>query len=318
MSRGRVAAAALAAALTVACAPARQGDASRAASQERADPAPAAAPRDLAAFFDCAAREGLTLVSAHRAGPAPGFAENAIETMRNTLAQTPHAALEIDVQRTADGALVLMHDDTVNRTTTGRGAVREMTLDQVRALRLRDNDGLALDAHPPTLREALDAGRDAILQLDVKRGTPFEQVIDEVRAAGAQNRVVIITYNDDDALMVQRLAPELMQSASIFDVDDFERLRSKGFDASHALAFTGVREPNAALNAALQQAGVESIFGTLGHPGESWDSRFARSGQDQYAAFAETGLEVIATDRPSAATRALGAAADPTICLTAE
>jgi glycerophosphoryl diester phosphodiesterase len=276
------------------------------------------APRDIAAFFDCVAREGLTLVSAHRAGPAPGFAENAIETMRNTLALTPHAALEIDVQRTADGALVLMHDDTVNRTTNGRGAVREMTLDQLRALRLRDNDGLVLDAHPPTLREALDAGRDAILQLDVKRGTPFEQVIAEVRAAGAQNRAVIITYNDDDALLVQRLAPELMQSASIFDVDDFDRLRGKGFDVSRALAFTGVREPNAALNAALQQAGVESIFGTLGRPGESWDSRFARSGEDQYAAFAETGLEMIATDRPSAAARALGAAADPTMCLTAE
>jgi len=52
---------------------------------------------------------------------------------------------------------------------------------------------------------------------------------------------------------------------------------------------------------------VEAMFGTLGNPERSWDGRFAREGQDQYAAFAETGLQLIATDRPIEASRDLDA-----------
>lgn len=302
--RKRVAGAALALALA-ACAPPAV-----APQPPAADPAEtprSLAPNDIETFFDCLQRESAAVASAHRAGPSPGFAENAIDTMRNTLAQAP-ALLEIDVAQTADGALVLMHDDTVDRTTNGRGAVGDFTLAEFQQLRLRDNQGLVLAGHPPTLAEALDAGRDTILQLDVKRGVPFEDVIDAVRAAGAQNRVIVITYNDDDALLVQRLAPELMISVSMYDEGDLRRLAGKTMDFTRVLAWTGTREPNAALNAALAQRGVESIFGTLGPPSESWDGRFARDRADQYAAFAETGLEVIATDRPIAAQRDLDAA----------
>ena len=124
-------------------------------SPEAAQPqANALAPSDLSAFFDCLRTSRQTVVAAHRGGPEPGYAENAIETFAHTLSHAP-ALLEIDIARTRDGALVLMHDDTVERTTTGEGAVSELTLEQFRALSLEDEMGAALDAHPPTLREAL-------------------------------------------------------------------------------------------------------------------------------------------------------------------
>jgi glycerophosphoryl diester phosphodiesterase len=265
------------------------------------------APSNLPAFFDCLRDNSRTIVAAHRGGPAPGFAENAIETFEHTVSQTP-AMLEIDIARTRDGALVLMHDDDLDRTTTGTGPVREHTLAEIQALRLRDNEGQALDARVPTFRQALDwsLGK-AILEIDVKRGASYEDVIAEVRAADAMSRVVFITYSDDAAVRVHRLAPEMMLSISVDAASDLAALERRGIDLTRMLAWTGTGEPNAALNVALNQRGVEAIFGTLGNPQYSWDGRFEREGREQYAAFADAGLEIIATDRPVEASRDLDA-----------
>ncbi|GAM97279.1 glycerophosphoryl diester phosphodiesterase [alpha proteobacterium U9-1i] len=264
----------------------------------------ALAPADVGAFFDCLRTGSHAIVAAHRGGPAPGYAENAIETFEHTTSQVP-ALLEIDIARTSDGQLVLMHDDTLDRTTTGTGEVRAHTLEEIQALQLEDEAGTALNAHPPTLRQALDwANGKTILELDVKRGVSYEDVLAVVREANAINRVIFITYSDDAAVRVHNLAPEMMLSVSMDDPADIGALAARGIDLTKVLAWTGTEEPNSALNIALSQRGVEAMFGTLG--GEnSWDKRFARDGLDQYAAFADTGLQLIATDRPIEAARNL-------------
>lgn len=260
------------------------------------------------AFFDCLRERGQTIVAAHRGGPEPGFAENAIETFEHTLLQT-HALLEIDIARTRDGVLVLMHDDDLDRTTTGSGPLRNIALRELQALQLEDETGRALDAHPPTFRQALDWAEDmTILELDVKRGVSYEDVVAEVREAGAADRVIFITYIVPAAIRVHRLAPEFMISTNIESIADLDELERAGVDLTRILAWTGTEEPNSALNVSLAQRGVEAMFGTLGDPEHSWDSRFARNGDDQYAEFAETGLQVIATDRALAASRDLDAA----------
>lgn len=281
----------------------RQG--AQPASQARA--ANSLAPSDLAGFFDCLREREQTAIAAHRGGPEPGFAENAIPTFENTLRQAP-AMLEIDISETRDGVLVLMHDDELDRTTTGTGLVREATLAELQALQLEDEDGQMLDARVPTLRAALDwAAGKTVLELDVKRGVSYEDVIAEVRAAGAAGRVIFITYSPSAAIRVHRLAPELMISTSIESEADLEELQRARVDLTRILAWTGIEEPNSALNVSLAEHGVEAIFGTLGGR-DSWDNRFEREGREQYAAFAETGLQLISTDRVTAAARDLDAA----------
>lgn len=177
------------------------------------------APSNLGGFFDCLRTTGHAVVAAHRGGPSPGYAENAIETMAHVASQVP-ALYEIDIARTRDNVLVLMHDDTLDRTTTGMGDVRAHTLAQVKALRLKDDRGTVLTHRVPTLREALDwAAGKVILELDVKRGVSYEDVIAEVRAAGAMARVVFITYSLDAAERVHQVAPEMMLSVSIESVE---------------------------------------------------------------------------------------------------
>ena len=93
-------------------------------------PAPAAPPAGgpaMAAYFDCV-REGGVALSAHRAVSAPDQPENSIAAIEATGRAIPNAILELDAVLTKDGPLVLMHDETMERTTTGRGRVADLTL----------------------------------------------------------------------------------------------------------------------------------------------------------------------------------------------
>lgn len=277
-------------------------------------------PKDIGAFFDCLRERSLTVIAAHRGGDAPF--ENAIPTFERTVSGAPGpVALEIDVRRTKDGVLVLMHDQTVDRTTNGTGDVSSLTAAQFANLKLKDESGKATGTRPPTLRQALDWSKGrAIVELDVKRGAPFEQVIAEVRAAQAEQRVIIIVYNTEDAITVHRLAPDLMISLPAESIPALEGLSSIRFDLSRALAWTGTRDPNSALNVQLAQKNIEVLFGTLGDQPTSWDNRFAREGDGGYTAFADTGIHMIASDRPLEAMRAIddadGPGAPANACLT--
>lgn len=277
--------------------------------------------QDLAQFVQCLRETGQTVVSAHRGGYGPGRAENALETFETSVRAAP-VMLETDVRITADGVLVLMHDETVDRTTTGSGAVSAMTAAEVAGLALTDNDGAPTGGFVPTLAQALawSQGR-AILQLDIKRGVPFPAVVEAVRRAGAQNRVIVIVYSMEDAALVHRLDPTLMLSVSIDDAADVSALQELGVDLSRVIAFTGTRAPNRALYQTLAGSGIEVIFGTLGGA-DSFDARFAATGDDSgYVDLQRQGVQIIASNRAFAAFEALdeadGRGWGPAVCLEA-
>ena len=70
------------------------------------------------------------LISGHRGGIVPNFPENSIEAFENTLRHTP-AFFEIDPRLTKDSVIVLVHDATLNRTTTGTGKVMDFTWEEL-------------------------------------------------------------------------------------------------------------------------------------------------------------------------------------------
>lgn len=275
-------------------------------ARQTGDTAPA-----LAAFFDCVRETGGVMVSAHRAQLAEDQPENSIEAIEATGRAIPGAIVEIDVALTSDGRLVLMHDETLERTTTGEGRVADLTFEQVREARLEATDGTVIDAPPPTLREALDAagGAGVIASIDLKPADEAatlalaQRVIEEVREAGAEGRVILITYSPETAQAVAEMAPEMMISAGLSDVAGLE-----GLNPAQILAWTGTREPRPALWEALTARGVEVQFGTLGAAGRRLDDRYAEDGDvSEYRALFEQGAVVIATDTPLAVRSVLGA-----------
>ena len=258
----------------------------------------------LASYFDCVRTGGGVAISAHRAQSADDQAENSIGAIEATGRAIPGAILEIDAVLTSDGRLVLMHDETLERTSTGAGKVSDLTFAEVRSARLEATNGTVTNEPPPTLREALDAaGRvGAIASIDLKPAdeaatlTLARAVIAEVRAAGAGGRVILITYSPETARAVAAMAPEMMISAGLNDVAGLE-----GLNAPQILAWTGTREVRPTLWRALAERGVEVQFGTLGAPGRRLDDQYAADGNpSEYRELFDQGVVVIATDTPLA------------------
>jgi glycerophosphoryl diester phosphodiesterase len=276
-------------------------------------PAPAETPLQdgpaLAAWFDCVRARGGVVISAHRALSTNDQPENSIQAIEATGQTIPGAMVELDVTFTSDARIVLMHDQTVERTTTGIGRVAELSLADLRATRLKASNGLVIDAPPPTLAEALEAaGRvRAIAAIDFKPAEsggllPLARaVINEIRGAGAADRVVLISYSSDIAQTLAGLAPDMMISAVVNDIGQLE-----GLNPAQVLAWTS--SPNEDHWRALAARGVEAQFGTLGAPGQRLDDRYAEDGDvSEYRALHAAGAVVIATDTPIAVSSVLGA-----------
>jgi glycerophosphoryl diester phosphodiesterase len=218
------------------------------------------------------------------------------------------AFLEIDVATTKDGVLVLMHDDTLDRTTTGSGPVIERTWAEIQALRITRPDGTVTDDRVPTLASVLAWGRasGAYFELDIKRTTRFSDVVDAVRAAGMRDRVLVVTYTLADAQTVHRLDAALMISVTMEKLEDL-RAAMAVLPAYRMLGWAGTRDPQSRPFAAMRAAGIEPIFGTLGRPGTRLDDVYLADGNpSEYADLVRDGVVMIATDNALAAQRTIG------------
>lgn len=258
-------------------------------------------------LFDCLREEGGVVIAAHRGGPAAGYPENALETIQRALeVSTP--VMEIDVAESQDGVLFLMHDRSLRRTTGYDGQVASTDWSTISGLKLRDNDRNFTEFHPPKLTDVLLWAKQsgAILELDRKETTSFRNIISAVRAAGAQNNVILISYNDEQAAEIARLAPDLMLTASARGGRDINKLEAMGVDPKNLIAWTGTREPDAAAWDRNARNGVESAFGTLGRPGERLDDRYIADGDlSEYQQLVDDGLVLLATDETDAVAAAL-------------
>ncbi len=265
-------------------------------SNDRSD----ASKRSLPEFFDCVRESGGMLIAAHRGGPDGGFPENAIETLQHARGAGIQI-MEIDVNESRDGVLFLHHDDRLARTTTGDGYVSDTAWDTLSGLKLKDRSGKVTPYSPPKLTDALLWAKqnDAILELDRKDTTSFKNIVAAVKAAGAEEYVIYISYNDEQAAEISRLAPEAMLTASAFGDRNVEALETRGIDRSRLIAWTGTREPYPDAWARVREIGVEPAFGTLGRAGENLDEVYWQDGDGrEYQEMAEQGLVLLATDAP--------------------
>ena len=243
----------------------------------------------------------IPMVSAHRGGPYPGFPENAIETFANVVKYTP-AIIELDVAMTKDGVLVLMHDDKLDRTTTGKGLVSDATYDEIQTLFLKDEDGNVTDFKVPTFEEALIWSKGkALLTVDIKQSVPYEKIIDAVRETESEAHAALITYSFAAAKKLHSMAPELMLSVTIRNEEEIERFEETGIPWTRVIAFTGVAERHQEFNWALHEKGVFTILGVLGNLDKSAIAR----GDQLYTSFVQKGADILATDRPIEAAAAI-------------
>ena len=115
------------------------------------------------------------LVASHR-GDWRNYPENSIPAIESVIRMGVDI-MEFDLKLTKDSVLVLCHDHTIDRTTSGKGRVRDITYDSIRRCKLRRAHNVVTDSlRMPTLREALKACKDRIV-VNIDQGYEYYDLV---------------------------------------------------------------------------------------------------------------------------------------------
>ncbi|MCC1484843.1 glycerophosphodiester phosphodiesterase family protein [Winogradskyella immobilis] len=242
-------------------------------------------------------------ISVHRGGKGIlNYPENTLETLQYVNNRI-NGIYEIDVAKTKDGVLVLMHDNSIDRTTTGSGLIANLTYKELQTYNVVDDYGNKTKYKVPLFSEVLKwcKANNVVLTIDIKRSVPQKDVIEAVKAVNAENVSIIITYNLEQAKSAYALAPELLLSVSARNQEELNRLLNSNIPTQNMLAFTGTRLSNPSLFKQLHDKNILCMLGTLGNLDKQAEAR----GDGLYLKWMDDGIDIIATDRPFAVNNAI-------------
>ncbi len=158
---------------------------------------------------------------AHRGGIAPGYAENTLAACRRAISYGVDV-IEIDLRGTRDGQVIILHDETLDRTTDGTGKVTDYTLGELKQLNAGRGESI------PSYAEVLElvAGTGVKLLLDIK----VSEVLDKGKVVRLTERhdavldVIVGVRTLGDLRQFRRLNPNIRTLGFIRrpeDIDDF-------------------------------------------------------------------------------------------------
>ena len=245
-------------------------------------------------------------VAAHRGG-SQLWAENGLTAFRNALALGADY-LELDTHVTADGEVVVIHDPTLDRTTTAQGAIAAARRADLGRAKLKTRDGTVTEDTVPTLAQVLDTLKPsgAQLLLEIKTDTakkPYPDIerraLALVEARGLHDRVIVMAFEAPTLKRVRALDPTI-RMALLISKTRVSRENARAGDlvkwardvgATHL----GVEHPavDAALLAAAREAGLKLAAWTANEEAD-------------ITRLVELGVDVVISDRPDLALRLAG------------
>lgn len=142
----------------------------------------------------------MTKIFAHR-GASAYAPENTVEAFALAMEQGADG-IELDVQMTKDGQVVVIHDETIDRVSDGTGAVRDYTLEELKKFHFSNHMENYENAVIPTLKEVLDLIKSSnmLLNIELKTGIYWypsleEKTMELVKEAGMEDRVIYSSFN---------------------------------------------------------------------------------------------------------------------------
>ena len=247
-----------------------------------------------------------TLVAAHRGGAAL-WPENSLLAFRSALALGVDA-LELDLHLTADGEVVVLHDPSLDRTSTGTGAVRDLKLADLAAVRLKTREGAVTAERVPTFAQVLDlvAPTSAELLPEIKVDANRqrydgieEKVLALIRARGLRSRTTIQAFQVETIRRLRELEPKA-RTMLLVARGDVERDRARPAEAVRRARELGAtdlgmnhRLIDADVMAAARAAGIRVAAWTVN---EEADMR----------RMVDLGVDMVMSDRPDLAKRLMG------------
>jgi glycerophosphoryl diester phosphodiesterase len=189
------------------------------------------------------------------AGHAP---ENTLAAIRRSIAFRVDY-VELDVQRTRDGSLVLMHDKTVDRTTNGSGFVRELTYSQIRGLDAGDEERV------PSLREVLSISTRRIgLVLETITPGIGPELCEDVTNLAFDGPVIFASFHHADILAIRKIDPSANTMALLEGVP----VTGASFATEARANFVGlsIDSVTSGFIATLHDAGLKVLVYTVNEP----------------------------------------------------
>jgi glycerophosphoryl diester phosphodiesterase len=258
--------------------------------------------RELQEFFKYS-DDRIPLISGHRGSTKEGYPENCLATLEHTLHHTP-AFFEVDPRLTKDNVIVLMHDATLDRTTTGKGKVADYTWAELKELKLKDSKGNVTAYGIPTLEEALAwAKGKTVLNLD-KKDVPLPLLAAKLREWQAESQVMLTVHNAEQAQFYYNDNPDRMFSAFIKNKKELEEYQKAGIPWTQIMAYVG---PNSNAESKevcdlLHAQGVMCMISAA----PSYDKLpDVTARQTAYQEILQNGADVIESDRPIEAATAI-------------
>lgn len=188
-----------------------------------------------------------TEIFGHR-GSAGTHPENTMISFKEA-ARVGADGIELDVQMTKDGELVIIHDETVNRTTNGKGWVKDFTLEEIKKLdasyKFKDKYGFC---EIPTLKDVFDWARlnNILINVELKNGLVQYKMLEEktislIKEYKFEKRVILSSFNHYGMVKCRQLSPTieiaLLFMEGIYEPWDYaKRLHANSIHPYHPVA----------------------------------------------------------------------------------
>ena len=258
-------------------------------------------PRPVHPYF--AGQQGRLQVIAHRGG-ADVAPEGTLPLFRQADSLGADV-LELDLRRSADGALVVFHDRGVRRVTEDTGRVDQLTLARLQALdagyRWSPDGGLT---HPyrgkglriPSLEEFLAAfpGRRLLVELKSDHGDSARRLCGQLRSHGMQSLTIVASFRHGTLSAFREACPEVATSASAREVTADWVLRTLRLDGLVEPGFDAYHVPESAGSIDLVTPGFIERARRRGLPVQVWTV----NRDEDMERLIEMGVDGIVTDRP--------------------
>ena len=249
------------------------------------------------------------LVVCHR-GDWRNFPENSIPAIESVIAMKADI-VELDIQLTKDSILVLMHDGTIDRCTTGKGRISELTYEEIQKHYLKTAHGTrcSLGLKVPTLREALEVCKDRIV-INIDKGyNHYGLVLAMAEEMGMTEQILIkgssslasirekMAANEQNLLYMPIITPSNPKSMELFEeyiADDESQLAYEICWGEYTPEVESVMQRLIADGSKLW---VNSLWNSL-CGGLSDDVAWVTSAEEVYGKLVDMGATMIQTDRP--------------------
>ena len=221
--------------------------------------------------------------------------------------------LEGDLHITSDGVLVLMHDESVDRTTNGSGLIEEMTLAELKTLdaayRWTPDDGATYPYRGqgisvPTLAELFDAFPGFPVNLEIKKTerSIAQPLCDLLREYDMQEKVLIASFHDERMAEFREVCPEVATSGSRGEVTEFVILNYAFLGGIYSPATNALQVPERDSGILIVRPGFISGANSRNIQVHVWTPNT----REELQHFIDLGVDGIITDRPDLLLELLG------------